>query len=437
MANEQNKKLVLAAVMTVIVISLLWMVFKKDSDNDLTSNISAQNTQPSNYSQTIGDSLAEDEPTKVVSAIQKDQFESASDQQKQHVQGQFDLATQHLLKKDWAKAESLLTDIIKRHPSLVEPYINLAFLYARNNKLNDARETLVRGIGANSTYELLFSNLQSIHGALAAEAYRSALVSDDFPEEQLSVANLEMNLTLVSSLELSRIDADRQQALLAEVKELQSKQALVQSNDSGLISQIADLESKLETANNRNIQQQTKFTAQIEKLEEQLTNRALATTQQTAQQQTIIANENQLTLNSVGTGTNEAKESVTLEKDEITEAEKAIGIQLVEEWAARWSDQDVQGYIQRYVANYRPSNNQISHNEWRDQRRERLTNKRFIDIDVDDFEFEENDNQFSVIFSQRYQSNTMDDTIVKKLIFSKNNNSWQDAKIIDEVILKS
>ena len=93
-------------------------------------------------------------------------------------------------------------------------------------------------------------------------------------------------------------------------------------------------------------------------------------------------------------------------------------------------------YIEHYADDYSPPRAQMTHLEWMDQRKVRLTNKKFIKVDVSDFEFQEQEtSQFSVTFTQRYRSNTIDDTIRKQLVFAKNEDSFLDAKIVDEVIV--
>ena len=113
-----------------------------------------------------------------------------------------------------------------------------------------------------------------------------------------------------------------------------------------------------------------------------------------------------------------------------------VAIDLVKSWAKSWSAQDVESYVQHYESEFRPSSG-ISNKQWREQRQVRLTNKTYIKVKVYDFEVKEDGDQFSVKFFQHYQSNNVDDTIVKELVFKKVNADWSEAKIVQENVVSS
>lgn len=77
-----------------------------------------------------------------------------------------------------------LNQLTQDYPSVVEPYLNLAAIYAQQNDLEMARKTLMRGIDANKKAGMLFAGLKEVHGALAAGAYLKAL---DTKSEQVLV----------------------------------------------------------------------------------------------------------------------------------------------------------------------------------------------------------------------------------------------------------
>ena len=102
----------------------------------------------------------------------------------------------------------------------------------------------------------------------------------------------------------------------------------------------------------------------------------------------------------------------------------------MEAWAEAWSNQDVAAYVNRYAKDYRGS--LPSRDAWLQQREVRLTNKSFIKVDVTWMRVIDLGDTFSVEFNQRYQSDSFDDTIRKKLIFSKNSVTLAASKIISE-----
>jgi len=113
------------------------------------------------------------------------------------------------------------------------------------------------------------------------------------------------------------------------------------------------------------------------------------------------------------------------------EARERQAIDLVQSWARSWSAQDVSAYVSHYADNY-SSSRSITRAQWLEQRRIRLTNKEFIRVNVNSFKVKDLGSQFSVTFSQYYQSNTVDDTVTKRLIFDKNTSDWSKSKIVNE-----
>jgi len=109
-------------------------------------------------------------------------------------------------------------------------------------------------------------------------------------------------------------------------------------------------------------------------------------------------------------------------------------IALVESWARAWSAQDVDAYVEHYASNY-SSSSSLSRAQWLEQRQIRLTNKEFINVSLQDFSVKDLGQQFSVTFRQHYQSNTVDDTVTKRLIFNKTGNDWSSAKIVNERLI--
>lgn len=87
----------------------------------------------------------------------------------------FQIAKQAQHSGDLETAKSQLVKLIAEYPELPEPYINLASLQASIGQLTEARVTLLKGLKANKNYAVLFQNFQKIQGALAANAYRTAL----------------------------------------------------------------------------------------------------------------------------------------------------------------------------------------------------------------------------------------------------------------------
>ncbi|KMQ80252.1 TPR repeat [Candidatus Burkholderia pumila] len=66
------------------------------------------------------------------------------------------------------------TELTQRYPELPEPYNNLAALYARKGRYEDARNALETTIKANPGYALAYDNLGDLYLRLASESYKRA-----------------------------------------------------------------------------------------------------------------------------------------------------------------------------------------------------------------------------------------------------------------------
>jgi len=104
----------------------------------------------------------------------------------------------------------------------------------------------------------------------------------------------------------------------------------------------------------------------------------------------------------------------------------------VKAWAKAWSAQDVVKFVSYYSKNYTVSGKTRS--QWIADRRIKLTNKKFIKVNVGSFQQKKlNENLTQVDFVQSYRSNTIADTIRKRLVFQQFGNEW---KIIRESVVR-
>lgn len=397
------------------------------------------------------------------------------------------LFEQALASNNEAQAIARYMAIIEQFPSAIEPHLNLAAVYAKQGQLEKARETLMHGFEQNPNAGLLFSSLQELHSALAAAAYSKAVntSSSEVPKVALPSSNVLLT-TLnqqaeivalnkeISALNLEKLDqtqsADNAQEMLALTSELSELKAqldqltqdqttelaavnsqLVDAKQSLLASQEAEREAlarvvraeqdasaqltqanvtATELAEQESAQKIESLQAQLSSLENQLA---------AAQQATLDAVASNVQVAPVGAtpvvATNVVASNVDTNNTPASEGDnRAIAIALVQSWAQRWSAQDVDAYVAHYADNY-SSSSSLSRRQWLEQRQERLTNKAFITVKVSDFKVTDLDGQFAVTFAQNYKSNTVDDTVTKRLVFNKKSDTWSNAKIVNESIV--
>nr|WP_297350885.1 tetratricopeptide repeat protein [uncultured Caldimonas sp.] len=80
--------------------------------------------------------------------------------------------------KKTPEAVAQFSQLIQDHPTLPEPYNNLAVLYSELGQYDKARIALEMAVRANPGYAAAYENLGDVYAKLAGEAYSKALQSD-------------------------------------------------------------------------------------------------------------------------------------------------------------------------------------------------------------------------------------------------------------------
>lgn len=92
------------------------------------------------------------------------------------------------------KAISVFVSLTKSHPSLPEPYNNLAVLYAQSGNFDLARTALEKSIKTHPSYATAHVNLGDLYTRMASESYNQALQIDK------SNKNAKTKLSLIKKL---------------------------------------------------------------------------------------------------------------------------------------------------------------------------------------------------------------------------------------------
>lgn len=147
----------------------------------------------------------------------------------------FQTANEAIRQGDSQSASSVLVSLIDQYPALPEPYANLASLQAANGQLADARATLLQGLQANKGYAALFSSLQKVQGALAANAYRSALADQGEAIIEVALPVLENIYLAEESSQLDGLSQELQaasnQSLEQATVELKAAEQVLKANN--------------------------------------------------------------------------------------------------------------------------------------------------------------------------------------------------------------
>jgi colicin import membrane protein len=373
--------------------------------------------------------------------------------------------------------------LIKDYPSVIEPYLNSASIYAEQQDLETARAILLQGFTANPKAGMLFDHLRKVHGALAAKSYRQALDtnSSELPEPSLVLARASNILTQldqrnqIATLQKklqnqlaepgNQLQAEEVVALESRLNDLEASQVNAKSQYefelSSLKQQIADQSQALSLSQTserealaRVVRAERDAANEIAQITQQLESQKvlalsaqtlvdeqailLARAQQQAQTLAMIEAENtRLTEANTATLVSPSNDPQVISSDSLKQQNlQRNAILLVQSWARAWSQQDVSAFVSHYANNY-SSSQSLSRAQWLEQRQVRLSNKEFIRVEVSDFQVEDMGSQFSVIFSQYYQSNSVNDRITKRLLFNYQGENGSQSKIVAERLVSS
>jgi len=100
----------------------------------------------------------------------------------------------------------------------------------------------------------------------------------------------------------------------------------------------------------------------------------------------------------------------------------------IRDWAAAWSQRNVQDYLSFYAPNFVTPDG-MSRSDWQALRTERLTTPSRIQVDVFDFNIEQNGNRATAHFREHYKSNLLNVTVGKAIQLEQQAGVW---KIVSE-----
>lgn len=311
---------------------------------------------------------------------------------------------------------------------------------ARDNMIDLLRAQVEQKESANANLKTRYNALQN---SLAEQQQRADLESSNrqsaqiealqkqLQEAQQTVAALTTRAETAESQQLNKQQSfDNELASLRD--QLSAQSALNQQmreREQALLARVEQQKADLESARRSSAKEQLLAAQERQRLAEiaanQLAAKQASERQELERQQRVKQQQEALAAS--------RREAASRQANNLNEA----AVSLVKSWAERWSAQDVNGYVAHYRANYAPPGSSLSNAQWLEQRRIRLTNKKFINVEVSEFSVRDEGTQFVVTFTQHYKSNTVDDRIRKRLTFAKQGNDLSNAKIVGEQVVRS
>ncbi|WP_415900320.1 tetratricopeptide repeat protein [Neptuniibacter sp. QD48_11] len=278
-------------------------------------------------------------------------------------------------------AKSIFQALTQSHPDRPEAFNNLAVIYSEEGNFPQAIETLQQAFQTHPSYAQVHVNLKELYATMASKAYNKAL--------DLSAVEHGPNLAMINH------PPSIQDNTSAPMASAVSEQPI----------DIAAVE---------------KVKAQPQPVEpkEKLPAAPVTTTSTLGSKAEALGNE----AAEIKEQTNAAPEVTRLEVQALPESEVLAHIN---NWAGAWSNKDHSSYVNSYTALYRP-NAKLSHQQWVQQRAQRLSKPKFIRVELDQINIKIlRENLAEAHFNQHYQSDNFKDAVKKRLILVKVDDKWK------------
>ncbi len=256
--------------------------------------------------------------------------------------------------------------LTREYPAWPEPFNNLAVLYAEQGDYTKAQETLLAALDTHPSYATAHKNLRDVYEQMASLAYHRAFeLNKNNPSPTLKLA-------LIRDLPERGVAAPAPSAPLAT----DTAAAIIEPTRTATPAPAP--RSVAEPAPTATV--------------------AAVPVTRPAQQAT----------------------SPTSKAAAMTAA-----IAAVQGWARAWTNQDVDGYLDYYTADFRPDSG-VPRSTWEQQRRERLRGPRFIEVVVEQPRAEfVSPTEMEVTFVQRYRSDKFAATARKRLTLTRAGTLWR------------
>ncbi len=281
------------------------------------------------------------------------------------------------------------------YPELPEPYNNLAVLFAEQGEFEKARDSLMAAIQTHPSYSTAHENLGDLYAKMAGIAYDRAL------EEDRSNESARLKLSAVNGLFPAPGSFDTPAAT-----QVAQQQPPAQPVAAATEPEIIESEPLPVTVP--------------------------AVAQTTPEPEPVVA-EPEPEPTTVAMVDPEPQAPATPAPVPASSAQDAIR-DAIRDWAGAWSNQDVDGYIDAYASDFRPSNG-APRATWVAYRRDRLAAPSFIQVDVGDIEIEMlGADRARATFVQGYRSNTYQDQVIKTMTMRRTTSGWQIVSEVSEAI---
>ncbi|MEW9897326.1 tetratricopeptide repeat protein [Chitinivorax sp. PXF-14] len=285
------------------------------------------------------------------------------------------------------------TELSQDYPELPEPYNNLAVLYASQNQLDKARQSLEMAIQTHPSYAVAHENLGDIYAKLASQAYDKALQLDK--TNNAAQTKLSLIRELFSKVPASPVSKPAAPVALPATPAVPVAPAAQTSKPAPVVAVAPAKPAVVVPAPQPAKPADKPVEKPLEKVAEKPATAPVAEPK---------AQDN-------------------------TEGEV---LKTVDGWAKAWSDRKVSAYLGFYGKSFKTPGGE-SRDKWEDSRRDRISRAKRIDVGVESPRVKFDGDRVLVSFTQHYRSDALKSSTGKTLVLVRSGKSWQ---IVEERVGK-
>lgn len=300
--------------------------------------------------------------------------------------------------KKYDQAIRLFTALTQDHPTLPEPYNNLAVIYAIQGEDRKAAQVLEQAIRTNPSYATAHQNLGDVYARIANEAYAKALQLDSAQKAE------KPKLTLISRIATPAATASTLPAPTAAAVTIAAATAPVPTPVPAPAPEPAPTPAPAAPITTTPAPAEPAATA--------------APPAAPAPEPKTAATPAKAAADSAPEHNARKAQAAEQEHQAMKAVEKAVAA-----WASAWEQQNMNAYYAAYSNRFDPQGMSLS--AWKAERKNRIVGKPAISVKISDLKITVNGDRASASFRQQYSSGGYRASTNKTLRMQNEGGKWR------------
>lgn len=300
--------------------------------------------------------------------------------------------------KKYDQAIRLFTALTQDHPTLPEPYNNLAVIYAIQGEDRKAAQVLEQAIRTNPSYATAHQNLGDVYARIANEAYAKALQLDNAQKAE------KPKLTLISRIATPAATASTLPAPTAAAVTIAAATAPVPTPVPAPAPELAPTPAPAAPITTTPAPAEPAATA--------------APPAAPAPEPKTAATPAKAAADSAAEHNARKAQAAEQERQAMKAVEKAVTA-----WASAWEKQNMNAYYAAYSNRFDPQGMSLS--AWKAERKNRIVGKPAISVKISDLKITVNGDRASASFRQQYSSGGYRASTNKTLRMQNEGGKWR------------